>query len=169
MSLRFYEIAEANHRILNPFTEDQLLLLGDICRLDASKHQLDLCCGKAEMLCRWAQRYGIRGTGVDISAVFLAAARQRVAELNVEAQVTLIEADASKYPIPAGTYDIISCIGATWIGNGLVGTLELMKPGLKDRDSLILVGEPFWLEEPPAEAVREVAGGDPMLFTSLAG
>jgi hypothetical protein len=35
MSLRFHEIAEERHRILNPFTEEQLALLGDICRLRA--------------------------------------------------------------------------------------------------------------------------------------
>jgi hypothetical protein len=34
MSLRFHEIAEINHRILNPFTEDQLMFLGEVCRLN---------------------------------------------------------------------------------------------------------------------------------------
>ena len=33
MSLRFHAIAESYHRILNPFTEDHLLLLAEICRL----------------------------------------------------------------------------------------------------------------------------------------
>lgn len=169
MSLRFHEIAESNHRILNPFTEDQLMLLGDICRLRPGLRQLDLCCGKAEMLCRWAQRYQIQGIGVDISKVFLAAARQRAEELGVTASVELIEGDAAKYPIPAGAFDVISCIGATWIGNGLAGTLELMKPGLKSRYSLLLVGEPFWIEEPPDEAVQMMADGNRELFTSLPG
>jgi cyclopropane fatty-acyl-phospholipid synthase-like methyltransferase len=35
------------------------------------------------MLARWAQRHGITGTGVDISEVFLPAARARAAELGV--------------------------------------------------------------------------------------
>ena len=39
MSLRFHEIAEQNHRILNPFTEAQLALLGDICQLNSATHQ----------------------------------------------------------------------------------------------------------------------------------
>ena len=75
MSLRMHELAEANHRILNPFTHEKLMLLGEICRLDAGMQQLDLACGKAEMLCQWAKRWGIHGVGVDISAFFLAAAR----------------------------------------------------------------------------------------------
>ena len=167
MPLRFHEIAEATHRILNPFTEDQLMLLGDICRLNAKTHQLDLCCGKAEMLSRWAQRYGSHGVGVDISQVFLTAGRKRVAELGVEANVTLVEADASTYPIPSAEFDIVSCIGATWIGNGLVGTLNLMRPGLKDRSSLLLVGEPFWIDEPPDEAYALMTEGVRDMFVTL--
>ena len=169
MSLRYHEISERNHRILNPFTDDQLRLLGDICRLRSGIRQLDLCCGKAEMLCRWSAQFGTTGTGVDISPVFLAAARQRATELHVADRVTLIEGDAATYPIPAGECDIMSCIGATWIGGGLVGTLKLMHPGLRDRDSLLLVGEPFWIDEPPDEAYAWVVDGDRELFTSLAG
>jgi ubiquinone/menaquinone biosynthesis C-methylase UbiE len=71
MQLRFHEIAESYHRILNPFIGDQLELLGDICRIQPGMKQLDLACGKGEMLGIWAQRYGISGIGVDISAVFL--------------------------------------------------------------------------------------------------
>ncbi len=167
MSLRFHEISEGSHHILNPFTEAQLLLLGDICGPDVATRQLDLCCGKAELLCQWARRYGLHGVGVDISPVFLEAARQRVAELGVEDQVTLVHADAASYPIAAGAFDIVSCLGATWIGGGLVGTLELMKPGLKDGSSLLLVGEPYWTEPPPPEAVEVFAGGDPALFAGL--
>lgn len=77
MTLRFHEIAEANHRILNPFTDEKLMLLGEVCRLEAGQRQLDLACGKGEMLCRWAQRFGIEGVGVDLSEVFLAAAQAR--------------------------------------------------------------------------------------------
>jgi cyclopropane fatty-acyl-phospholipid synthase-like methyltransferase len=55
MSLRFHEIAEQNHRILNPFTEEKLMLLGEICELEPGMRQLDLACGKGEMLSRWAK------------------------------------------------------------------------------------------------------------------
>ena len=169
MSLRYHEIAEQNHTILNPFTQEQLMLLGDMCKLRPEMRHLDLCCGKAEMLCRWSAQFGIQGTGVDISKVFLAAARQRAAELGVADRLAFVEGDAGTYPIPIGEFDVVSCIGATWIGNGLSGTLKLMRPGLRDHDSLLLVGEPFWIEEPPAEAYDWVVGGDREVFTSLAG
>ena len=44
MSLRFHEIAEADHRILNPFSEEKMMLLGEVCRLRAGQRQLDLAC-----------------------------------------------------------------------------------------------------------------------------
>ena len=69
MSLRFHEISEGNHRILNPFTQMELMLLGEICRLDPTMRQLDLASGKGEMLCQWAQKWGIRGVGVDKGSV----------------------------------------------------------------------------------------------------
>lgn len=169
MSLKFHEIAEANHRILNPFTESQLMLLGQICGLKPGIAQLDLCCGKAEMLCRWSADYGITGVGVDISKVFITAARKRAVELNVESNITLVEGDAAEYPQPQHAFDIVSCIGATWIGNGLVGTLESMRQALKDADSLILVGEPYWMGEPTDAAYEYLVEGDREVFTTLPG
>ena len=158
MSQRFHEIAEGRHRILNPFTNVQLQLLGEICAVHAGTRQLDLCCGKGEMLCRWSARFGLTGTGVDISPVFLQAARERAEELGCGDRVSFVEGDASTYPVPADEFDIVSCIGATWIGGGLAGTLQLMRPGLCDRDSLLLVGEPYWIDEPSAEAYAALAG-----------
>jgi SAM-dependent methyltransferase len=158
MSLRYHEIAEANHRILNPFSHEKLMLLGEICRLQQGTSLLDLCCGKAEMLCQWAKTWGIQGVGVDISQVFLAAAKRRAQEFCVQEQIELVEADAGPYAEQAGTFDIVSCIGATWIGNGLTGTLRLMQPALKP-GGLLLVGEPYWIDPPPHGAAETVGFG----------
>ena len=85
--LRQHEIAEADHRILNPFSEAKLDLLGEVCRLRPDQRVLDLACGKGELLCRWSRGYGTRGVGVDISEVFLTAAHERAAAIG--ALVTL--------------------------------------------------------------------------------
>lgn len=42
MKLRFYEITESRHRILNPFTPEKLRLLGQICVDDGPARVLDL-------------------------------------------------------------------------------------------------------------------------------
>jgi SAM-dependent methyltransferase len=155
MTLRFFEITEANHRILNPFTDQKLMLLAEICKLQPGRHQLDLACGKGEMLCRWTKDYGITGTGVDISPVFLEAARQRATELGVASQVAFVQDDAAMFTPEPHAYDIVSCIGATWIGGGTAGTIELMKKALKEEpESLLLVGDVFWKDAPSDEALE---------------
>ena len=155
MTLRFYEIAEVNHRILNPFTENKLSKLGGLCRLESGMRQFDLACGKGEMLCQWANKFGISGTGVDISEVFINVARVRAGELGVSAQVEFILQDVVQFQAPPSSFDVVSCIGANWIGGGTRGTLELIKQkGIKHNPkSLVLMGEIFWRQEPPVEAL----------------
>ncbi|MBN6055415.1 methyltransferase domain-containing protein [Nonomuraea sp. RK-328] len=167
MSLRFHEIAESRHRILDPLSHDKLNLLGEICHIGHGSRQLDLACGKGEMLSRWASRYGLHGVGVDVSSVFLEAARERAAELGVSDQVRFVEADAGTYTDEAESYDIVSCIGATWIGGGLRGTLDLMRRSLRP-GGIALVGECFWQSPPPPEACAALEIPEDT-FTSLAG
>jgi len=165
--VRQHEISEAEHSILNPFSDEKLVLLGEVCRLRAGQRLLDLACGKGEMLCRWAARFGIEGLGVDISELFLAAARTRAEELGVADRVHFEAGDAGRFEAAAASRDLVSCIGATWIGGGLAGTIELMRPALRS-GGLMLVGEPYWTEPPPAEACAAM-GCKPEGFTSLAG
>ena len=149
---RYSEISEAHQRILNPLSDAKLDQLGHICRLQAGLRHLDLACGKGEMICRYARDHGTVGVGIDIHAPFLAAARARAAELGVDDLVSFVEGDAAD-PRPAGDpYDVVSCVGATWIGGGLPGTLEIMLARARPA-AWLLVGEVFWAEEPP-EAVR---------------
>lgn len=165
MSLRHHEIAEADHRILNPFTESKVDLLGELCRLRPGMRVLDLACGKGEMLARWSAAHGVTGVGVDLSDYFLLAAERRAAELRVPDRLTFVRGDAAAYPAEQNAFDVVACIGATWIGGGLAGTLDLMRPALKP-DGLLLVGEPYWTDEPPAGAA-EALGTDGI--TSLIG
>jgi SAM-dependent methyltransferase len=148
--LSMHEIAEAGHRILNPLTEEKLMLLGQLCRLHPGQRMLDLASGKGEMLCRWADAFGIEGHGVDISTVFVPIARERAAELGVSDRVTFELGDAAE-PGEHGEYDIVSCIGATWIGGGLAGTAALMRRAVRP-GGLLLIGEPYWADDTPAEA-----------------
>ncbi|HTJ38185.1 MAG TPA: methyltransferase domain-containing protein [Dactylosporangium sp.] len=166
--LTMHEISEAGHRILNPFTEEKLMLLGEICRLRPGQRQLDLCCGKGEMLCRWADAFGIEGRGVDISEAFLPVARARAVELGVADRVTFDLAEAAAaVKAEHMQYHIVSCIGATWIGGGLAGTADLMRPALVD-GGLLLIGEPWWAEDTPDEAYAGV-GMERDDYTTLEG
>ncbi len=159
MSLRHHEIAEARHRILNPLVESQLRLLGEVADVGPGTRVLDLASGKGEMLCRWAEWFGSGGIGVDLSAVFTAAAVARARELGAADRVSFVEGDAAAYVAEPGAFDMAACLGATWIGGGLVGTIDLLRPAVR-RGGLLMVGEPFWLEEPPLEAPAALGFGD---------
>jgi hypothetical protein len=166
--LSMHEIAEAGHRILNPLTEDKLMLLGEVCQLRAGQRQLDLASGKGEMLCRWADAFGIEGRGVDISAVFVPAARARAVELGVADRVTFdLGEAAAAAKAERAQYHIVSCIGATWIGGGLAGTADLMRSAL-DGGGLLLIGEPYWADDTP-EAAYDGLGIPRDDYTTLAG
>ena len=165
--LRQHEIAEASHRILNPFTDQKLELLGELCGWRRDMRLLDLGSGKGEMLCTWARRYGIRGLGVDLSEVHVAAARARAEHLGVADRVRFEQAEASAFALDQASFDAVACIGATWIGGGLAGTIDLMRSALVP-GGLVLVGEPFWRETPPGEAYAAL-GVAPDEFASLPG
>jgi SAM-dependent methyltransferase len=166
---RYHEIAEHDLRILNPFSLAKLIRIGSIAQLRKGMDVLDLACGKGEMLCQWAKHFGVRGVGVDLSKVFLEAARSRAKELEVEDSMQFIEGDAGKYEIPRSSYDVISCIGATWIRGDLDGTSQFMRPGLR-KDGSLMVGEPFWRQLPLPEKYKKKLTADDlkMSFRDLA-
>ncbi|HEU4426760.1 MAG TPA: class I SAM-dependent methyltransferase [Pilimelia sp.] len=150
---RSFSIRERNHRIHNPFTAEKFAILGRAIGLRPGMAVLDLASGSGEMLCAWARDHGITGTGVDISTVFVAAARDRAVELGVEDRVRFVHGDAARYRA-ATPVDVAACIGATWIGNGVSGTLDLLEGSLRP-GGLLLVGEPFWRMDPPDQATIE--------------
>ena len=61
-----------------------------------------------------------------------------------------VAGDAGSYDDQPSSYDVVSCIGATWIGGGLEGALRLMRRWVEPRGWL-LVGEPYWIESPPPD------------------
>ncbi|ASW55818.1 cyclopropane-fatty-acyl-phospholipid synthase family protein [Plantactinospora sp. KBS50] len=150
---RTFTIRERDHRIHNPIDEVKLATLGRALRLRPGMTLLDLACGTGELLCTWSREHGIRGTGVDISTVFVAAARDRAAELGVTDRVAFEHGDAAGYVV-APPVDVAACIGATWIGGGVAGTIELLAASLRP-GGLLLVGEPFWRLDPPDRTTVE--------------
>ncbi len=150
---RIFTIRESSHRIHNPFTSGKLAALGQALSPRPGTRMLDLGCGSGEMLCTWARDHQVTGTGIDLSAAFIAAARARAADLGVSGLVSFVHGDAAGYVAsePAG---IAACIGATWIGGGLPGTVDLLRQSLQPGGTL-LIGEPYWRRDPPDQATVE--------------
>ena len=150
---RIFNITESAHRIHNPITPEKLATLGAALRPESGARVLDLGSGSGEMLCTWARDHGIIGTGIDMSPLFTAQAKLRAQELGVVDQVTFIHGDAAGY-VSDEKIDVAACVGATWIGGGVSGTIELLARSLRT-GGIILIGEPFWRQLPPTEAVAK--------------
>nr|WP_295461962.1 class I SAM-dependent methyltransferase [Mesorhizobium sp.] len=150
---RIFNISESAHRIHNPFTSEKLAALGAALRLEPETRVLDLGSGSGEMLCTWARDYRISGTGIDMSQLFTEQARLRAEDLGVADRVEFIHGDAAGF-VTDEKVGLAACVGATWIGGGIAGTIELLAQSLR-AGGIILIGEPYWLKLPPTEDVAK--------------
>ena len=150
---RIFNIAESAHRIHNPITPEKLATLGTALRLESGTRVLDLGSGSGEMLCTWARDHGVVGIGIDMSQLFTAQAKLRAEELGVADQVKFIHDDAAGH-VSSEKVDVAACVGATWIGGGVAGTIELLARSLRT-GGIILIGEPYWRQLPPTEDVAK--------------
>ena len=144
---RIFTISESAHRIHNPITPEKLATLGAALRVESGARVLDLGSGSGEMLCTWARDHGVMGTGIDMSLLFTEQAKRRAD------RVEFIHGDAAGY-VSDEKVDVAACVGATWIGGGVTGTIALLARSLRT-GGIILVGEPFWRQLPPTQEVAK--------------
>jgi SAM-dependent methyltransferase len=144
----YHLVAERDHEIQNPTSEEKIRLLGNLLRLDSETAVLDIACGRGGPAIVLASEFGCRITGVERTPEFAAAARERLAKANLAERVDVVEADARDYPLGDEAWDVVLCLGATFIWEGLEGTLAALLPAVRSGGRLA-VGEPYWRRDPP--------------------
>lgn len=172
---RPFVIRESAHRIHNPLSPAKLAHLGEAILLQPGQSILDLACGSGEMLCTWARDHGVTGLGVDLSSAFIQRARERAAELGVTDRARFEHGDAAGY-VAEQPVDVASCLGATWIGGGILGTIDLLSRSVLP-GGLVLVGEPYWVRVPATDELARACDSHdrdewstlPDLLSSLRG
>ncbi len=155
---KYYDITHREHTVCNPTNEDKLQRLVNLLRLPSGSNVVDIASGKGEFLIRLAEAYDISGTGVDISPFFTADAERRLKARLPGARLTFHEMNGADFkPEKPHSLALASCIGASWIFHGHGGTLDALK-SMVEPGGWVVVGEPYWLQEPSAEHLE--ASGD---------
>lgn len=154
---KFFDITHREHIVCNPMSLEKLELLITLLPLKLGARVLDIAAGKGEFLIRLAERHReITGIGVDISPYCIADAYKKHRERVPDAQLHFLEMDGAKYvPETLESFDLVACIGASWIYGGHRGTLKALQK-MAAADGWILVGEPYWRHEPEREYLEAI-------------
>ena len=123
---KYFAIGHEHHSVCNPLSQEKLDELIALLALPDHGHVLDIACGKGEFLVRTAARWRCSAVGVDLSPYFVADARSRVAAAGLAPAIEIIEADGRDYVGAPASFDAVACLGASWIWDGLDGTLRAL-------------------------------------------
>lgn len=151
---KYYGITHKKHIFLNPISEAKIDGLFSLLNLKPGSKVLDIACGKGEFLIRLVELFNISGTGVDISPYFLKDCKEKKNERVPNSDIEFLEIDGTKYsPKINELFDLTMCIGASFIYDGFIGTINALKKMTKT-SGMIILGEPYWLKEPDEEYLK---------------
>lgn len=150
---KYYDVIHQDQAFWNPLSEPKVAEIIDLLRLPAGARVLDIASGRGEFLLRVAGRWGASGIGVDASPRCIAGSLEASARRGLSGSVQFVESDGAAFEAEPASFDMVSCIGASWIWGGYRGTLEALlrwtRPG-----GLVLSGEPFWKRDPSPEHIE---------------
>jgi SAM-dependent methyltransferase len=148
---KYFDITHREHVRCNPMSVEKLEERIALLRLASDAHILDIATGKGEFLIRPAEQYRIEGVGIDLSLYCVSDAEEKHGRRMPGAQLTFKEMNGADYqPERPESFDLVACIGASWIYGGHAGTLEALNE-MAAPGSWVVVGEPFWRQELAAE------------------
>ena len=140
---RYYVVAEAAHELQNPTSKEKLLLLGDRLGLGPESRVLDIASGRGGPALLFAESFGCRIRGVEISPDFHAAAVERAATAGLSELVTFELGDGAAVAFEPEEYDAALCLGASFVFGSLADTVDALAPAVRPGGHVV-VGEPYW-------------------------
>ncbi len=161
---RYFIVAERDHELQNPISADKLLLLGERIRLGPETRVLDIASGRGGPAVLLAREFGCSIDGIEIAPEFHAVSVERAEAAGLGERLSFRLGDASKEKLPAESYDVAMCLGASFVWGGLAGTLDALEPAVR-AGGHVVVGEPFWRRLPLPEDYAD--RNEP--FTTLEG
>ncbi len=153
---KYFDITHKYHIFCNPMSNEKFERFCNLLSLSKDSRVLDIACGKGEVLVRLAEKYRISGVGVDISPFCIRDCKEKHRQRAAETDLTFIELDGAKYqPASGELFDVVMCLGASWVFEDHIGTLRALKRMVRP-GGLVIVGEPFWLKEPDTEYLKAI-------------
>lgn len=139
-------ISEQYMELINPFSAEKMLLVGQYMRLAEGSRVIDFGCGFGEVLALWAGRFGITGVGIDIRPYACQRATHKMATLGLADRIEIVCGDGAAYTFPAHSFDAAVCTGATFIWNGFEAAARALGRALRP-GGRIAIGEVYWLAD----------------------
>jgi Methyltransferase domain len=155
----YHLVAEREHELQNPTSPGKIRLRGDRMRLGSESTVLDVASGRGGPAMILAETFGCRITCVERAKEFDAAAGRRANEKGLEQLIEFGHADAREFSPVLERYDAALCLGASFIWDGLPGTLAALDPPVR-RGGFVAVGEPDWRTLPLAGWAEPDEGED---------
>ncbi len=158
--MEFFELKNISERYLelvNPITPEKILVAGRVAGMSEGGRVIDFGCGYGEALILWASEFGISGVGIDIRPAACERARDKIRAQGPSDRIDIVCGHGAEYLFEAHSYDVASCLGATFIWKGgFQEAVRAMRRAITSHGRLI-VGEAHWLRTavPPEYAQRE--------------
>ena len=151
---RYYVVAESTHELQNPTSREKLVLLGQRLGLGPESRVLDIASGRGGPAVLFAETFGCRIRGVEISPDFHAVALERAAAAGLSDQLSFELGDGSAVAFQPEEFDVALCLGASFVFGSLAETVDALAPAVRP-GGYVVVGEPYWRRLPLPEDYDE--------------
>ncbi|MEO0530421.1 MAG: class I SAM-dependent methyltransferase [Planctomycetota bacterium] len=130
----------------SPTSETSMARHIEVLSLPLSAKVLDIGCGCGEFLIRLNERFGVEGTGIDISVAHIDEAKRRASTRVAESAIEFVATNAQTFSHPPESVELIACLGSTHAfgevpdayRNALKSLIPLVKP-----QGLVLIADGY--------------------------